>query len=134
MSLLHHPQVGTIVRVDLNEGFRIPEMRKRRPCVVLSPPLPKREQLCTIVPLSTTKTRDLGDYNCEIALDPPLPWPYDDKVMWAKADMVMTVAFHRLKLLHAGRGRDGDRLYDIRILDDEKMAEIRECVRRSLGL
>jgi len=134
MSLLHHPQVGTIVRVDLNEGFRIPEMRKRRPCVVLSPPLPGRAQLCTIVPLSTTPSRALADYHCEIKLDPLLPFPYQSEVMWAKADMVMTVAFHRLKLLHAGKGPDGDRLYDIRVLDAEKMAEIRECVRKSLGL
>lgn len=132
--MLHHPQVGTIVRVDLSEGFRVPEMRKRRPCVVLSPPLKGREQLCTIVPLSTSKSRDLAPYHCELVMDPPLPWPYDEPVMWAKADMLMTVAFHRLKLLHAGKGPDGDRLYDIRVVDEEKLAEIRDCVRRCLGL
>ena len=134
MSLLYHPQVGTIVRVDLNEGFRIPEMRKRRPAVILSAPLLGRDQLCTIVPLSTSKSRTLRDYHCEIELDPPLPFPYGAKLMWAKADMILTVAFHRLKLLEAGRGPDGDRLYDIRVLGAEKMAEMRDCVRRSLGL
>jgi mRNA interferase MazF len=102
--------------------------------VILSPPLPNREQLCTIVPLSTTKSRSLAAYHCEIRLEPPLPFPYDSEVMWAKADMIMTVAFHRLKLLQAQqRAPDGDRLYDIRVLDDEKMAEIRDCVRRCLG-
>lgn len=133
MSLLHHPQVGTIVRVDLNEGFRIPEMRKRRPAIVISPPLPNREQLCTIVPLSTTPPRPLQAHNCIIDLDPPLPFPYQERRMWVKADMIMTVAFHRLKLLHAGRGPDGDRLYDIRVVDEEKMAEIRQCIRHALG-
>lgn len=133
MSLLHHPQVGTIVRVDLNEGFRIPEMRKRRPAIVISPPLPNREQLCTIVPLSTTQPRPLQAHNCIIELDPPLPFPYQERRMWVKADMIMTVAFHRLKLLHAGRGPDGDRLYDIRVVDEEKMAEIRQCIRNALG-
>ena len=134
MSLLYHPQVGTIVRVDLQEGFRIPEMRKRRPCVILSPALPGRDQLCTIVPLSTTQSRSMANYNCEVRLDPVLPFPYQSAVMWAKADMVLTVAFHRLKLLQAQRGPDGDRQYDIRVLDEAKMAEIRECVRRALGL
>jgi hypothetical protein len=53
--------------------------------------------------------------------------------MWVKADMVLTVAYHRLKLLHAGRGADGDRLYDIRNVGEEKLEEIRACIRHALG-
>ncbi|MBD8878582.1 type II toxin-antitoxin system PemK/MazF family toxin [Roseibium polysiphoniae] len=134
MAIVKHPQVGTILRVDLNEGFRTPEMRKRRPCVVISPELQDRQQLCTIVPLSTTAPRRMQPFNCIIELDPPLPFPYDSQRMWVKADMVMCVAFHRLKLLHAGKDGDGQRIYDIRVLDDDKIVEIKECIKHSLGM
>lgn len=134
MSLLYHPQVGTILRVDLNEGFRVPEMRKRRPAIVLSPQLPGRDQLCTIVPLSTTEPHPLRPYNCVLGLNPPLPMPYNGPRMWVKADMVMCVAFHRLKLLDAGKDASGERIYDVRVLSVEKMDEIRACVRHALGM
>lgn len=134
MSLLHHPQVGTILRVDLNEGFRIPEMRKRRPAIVVSGPLANRPQLCTIVPLSTTEPRLCQPFNCPLDLDQPLPWPYDGPRMWVKADMLLTVAFHRLKLIYGVVGPDGDRLYDVRVLTAGKMAKIRQCIRFVLGL
>lgn len=134
MGILYHPQVGTILRVDLNEGFRIPEMRKRRPAIVLSPALDGRDQLCTIVPLSTTEPRPLQQYNCILDLDPPLPFPYEHKRMWVKADMIMCVAFHRLKLLERGKDAGGERIYDVRVLSEEKMDEIRECIKHSLGM
>ncbi|WP_187969234.1 type II toxin-antitoxin system PemK/MazF family toxin [Aquibium microcysteis] len=134
MSILNHPQIGTILRVDLNEGFRPPEMRKRRPAIVISPKLAGRDQLCTIVPLSTTEPNPPQTYNCLLELDPPLPFPYDSPRMWVKADMVMCVAFHRLKLLDRGRDATGERVYDVRVLSPEKMAEIKECIKHSLGM
>jgi mRNA interferase MazF len=48
MGLLIHPRPGTIVRVDLNDGFRPPEMIKRRPAIVLSPEIAGRD-LCTVL-------------------------------------------------------------------------------------
>lgn len=135
MALIHHPQVGAILRVDLNEGFRVPEMRKRRPAIVISPQLDGRNQLCTIVPLSTSAPRPMMKYNCELEMDPPLPFPYNSQIMWVKADMLMCVAFHRLKLLDSGRDpSSGERMYDVRVLSDNKMSEIRECIRHSLGM
>lgn len=134
MALLHHPQAGTILRVDLNEGFRVPEMRKRRPAIVISPPLDGRPQLCTIVPLSTTEPHPMQDYNCVLDLDPPLPFPYNGARMWVKADMVMCVAFHRLKLLHSGKNENGERIYDVRVLPVDKVDEIKECIKHSLGM
>ena len=135
MSLLYHPEVGTIVRVDLNEGFRVPEMRKRRPCIIISPPIANRAQLCTIVPLSTSVPRPPQAHHCQIEFDPPLPFPYASPVMWVKADMVMTVAFHRLKLLHLqGRGEDGARQYDIRVIGEAKLNEVRRCVASAIGM
>lgn len=134
MSLLFHPQVGTILRVDLNDGFRVPEMRKRRPAIVMSPKLSGRDQLCTIVPLSTTAPNPMQPYNCVLDLDPPLPFPYNAARMWIKADMLMCVAFHRLKLLDRGKDTSGQRIYDVRVLSPEKIEEIRVCIRRSLGM
>ncbi|WP_352446667.1 type II toxin-antitoxin system PemK/MazF family toxin [Mesorhizobium sp. M0016] len=134
MSILYHPQVGSILRVDLNEGFRVPEMRKRRPAIVISPALAGRDQLCTIVPLSTTQPNPLQPYNCVLDMDPPLPFPYEAPRMWVKADMIMCVAFHRLKLLDRGRDANGERVYDVRVLEAAKMAEIKECIKHSLGM
>ena len=102
--------------------------------MVVSAPLINREQLCSIVPLSTTEPRPCQPYNCVLDLDPPLPFPFHSPRMWVKADMILTVAFHRLKLLHGGKGPDGDRLYDVRVLPPEKLAEIRRCMRVALGL
>lgn len=128
MALIHYPQVGTILRVDLNAGFKPPEMVKRRPAVVVSQKMPDRHQLCTIVPLSTTPPRKIRPYHCQILLDPPLPAPYDRPEMWVKADMIMCVAFHRLHLLQSGKSENGERIYDVRVLDRETLCKIRQCI------
>lgn len=133
MTVVAHPAPGTIVRVDLSEGFRHPEMGKRRPCVVLSPPIPKRPLMCTIVPLSTTPPKFEMAHHLKITLDPPLPDPYDSPDMWVKGDIVLTVAFHRLRLLFAGWDA-GQRVYDVRVLPPETLDKIRACVRSGLGL
>jgi mRNA interferase MazF len=128
-----HPQPGTIVRVDLSEGFREPEMRKRRPAIVLSPPIPGRSLLCTIVPLSTTAPRLVLAHHMQIRLDPPLPPPYANPVMWVKGDIVLTVAFHRLRQLFSGWD-GGQRVYDVRVLDEATMERVRACVRAGIGV
>jgi mRNA interferase MazF len=71
MSVVVHPEPGTIVRLDLSEGFRPPEMVKRRPAIVLSPPLAGRQQLCTVVPLSTTVPKLIGPHHLQITFEPP---------------------------------------------------------------
>ena len=134
MTVVVHPAPGTIIRVDLSQGFRPPEMCKRRPAVVISPALAGRGRLCAIVPLSTTPPRNPQAWHHEFTLDPPLPQPYDNPHMWAKCDMVQTVAFHRLRLLHAGKDEWGERIYDIRVLDEDTLAAIRHGVRSALGL
>lgn len=134
MAVTNHPVVGSIVRVDLNEGFRVPEMRKRRPAVVLSPELPDRPQLCTIVPLSTTPPRTAHPFHLEIELNPPLPFPYSSPKMWVKADIILTVAFHRLRYLgEQSRDENGDRIYDYRVLEGDVMEKIFSCVMNGLG-
>lgn len=133
MTVIAHPTAGTIVRVDLSQGFRPPEMVKRRPCIVLSPPIPGRQNMCTIVPLSTSEPRRKLPCHMEIVLDPPLPDPYSEPRMWLKGDIVLTVAFHRLRLLF-DRHEAGQRVYDVRVLPPEIFAQVRECVRSGLGL
>ncbi len=105
MTVNRHPAPGTIVRIDLSEGFRPPEIGKRRPAVVLSPLLPGRPQMCTIVPLSTTPPSPVLPHHMQICFDPPLPPPYSNPVAWLKGDIVLTVAFRRLRYLFAGHGK-----------------------------
>jgi uncharacterized protein YifN (PemK superfamily) len=121
------------VRVDLSEGFRPPEMVKRRPAIILSPEIPTRPFLCTIVPLSTTEPRPVLPHHMTVTFCPPLPYPYENPVAWVKGDMVLTVAFHRLSLLY--RKRNGNqKSYDIRVLDQPTFARVQQCVRFGLGL
>ena len=105
LTVTIHPVPGTILRVDLSDGFRPPEMVKRRPAIVLSHPIPGRQLLCTTVPLSTTAPRPVLPHHLQITLDPPLPAPYPAPTMWVKGDIVLTVAFRRLRLLFAGNER-----------------------------
>jgi mRNA interferase MazF len=133
VTVVTHPQPGTVVRADFTEGFRAPEMVKRRPCIVLSPPLIGRARLCTVVPLSTTPPNRMMPWHLELRFDPPLPEPYESPVAWLKGDMVLTVAFHRLRLLFAGT-KGGQRVYDVRVLAPEVFEAVRECVRSGLDL
>jgi mRNA interferase MazF len=133
MTVVAHPVQGTIVRVDLSEGFRPPEMVKRRPCVILSPEIPGRRLMCTIVPLSTTPPEVVMPYHMEIPFDPPLPEPYDSPMAWLKGDIVLTIAFHRLRLLFDRFDR-GQRVYDVRVLDAATFRRVQACVRAGLGL
>jgi mRNA interferase MazF len=89
--------------------------------------------LCTIVPLSTTPPNRVMAHHLELTLDPPLPAPYENPVMWVKGDIVLTVAFHRLRLLFAGH-KAGQRAYDVRVLDYATMERVKDCVRAGLGL
>ena len=133
MTVTIHPQPGTIVRVDLNEGFRPPEMCKRRPAIVLSPPIPGRGFMCTIVPLSTSPPNPVLPHHMELAFAPVLPHPYSEPRMWLKGDILLTVAFHRLRLLFS-EWNQGQRVYDVRVIEPEVLERVRICVRAGLGL
>lgn len=66
-------------------------------------------------------------------MDPPLPHPYGNRLMWVKADIVLTVAFHRLRLLFS-HTEGGQRVYDVRVLDPHTFQRVQDCVRAGLGL
>lgn len=108
-------------------------MVKRRPVVVLSPPIKGRQNLCTVVPLSTTAPSLVLPHHMQITLDPPLPPPYSSPTMWLKGDIVLTVAFRRLKHLFNGK-QEGQRVYDVRVLDPAVFENVKACVRAGVGL
>jgi uncharacterized protein YifN (PemK superfamily) len=134
MAISIHPQIGTVLRCDYEPGFRAPEMIKRRPAVVISPRLRHRNDLCTVVPLSTTEPQRIMPYHCRIEIQPKLPAPYDAEIHWVKADMLATVAFHRLFFFFDGKNTQGKRKHVIPVLPSADVDMIRECVKHALGI
>lgn len=134
MAIHEHPRIGTVLLCDFDQGFRVPEMVKRRPVIVISPKISVRAGLCTIVALSTEAPIPQMPYHCQITLDPPLPEPWGDKARWVKGDMVCAVGFHRLDFLHHGKDTQGKRQYRFDPLPDTDMRRVRVCVLNALGM
>jgi uncharacterized protein YifN (PemK superfamily) len=125
---------GTLLLCDYTGGFQEPEMVKRRPVVVISPRLPHRNGLCTVVPLSTSPPQRDVPYVCRLELAQPLPAPFDSTTAWAKADMLATVGFHRLDLFRTGRDQYGKRKYLHPVLAPADLARVRSAVLHALGI
>ncbi len=127
MPLPFQPPPGTIWMCDFNTGFKAPEMVKRRPVVVISPPPKHMTHLCTIVPLSTVVPVPVEPFHH--LMDPrSLTGLHRTGESWAKCDMVYTISLQRLNRV-GGRNGPGR----IQVLDDDLNA-IRECVKIALGL
>lgn len=135
MPLKFPPTPGLVVICDYATGFRPPEMVKERLAVVVSPRLPRRDGLCTVVPLSTTPAPSGIRYQCKIKLPIAAPAPFEGALKWAKADMLATVGFGRLNLPYTGRDpTSGQRRYlQIRVTPDD-MKTIRSAILHALGL
>lgn len=133
MALKFHPDQGTVLICDF-KGFVEPEMTKRRPVIVISPKRKHGPRLCTVVPLSTTAPRPVERCHVRLEFAPTLPEPYDQRVCWAKCDMIYQVSFERLSLPFYGKLSDGSRLYYQIPLAMEKMKEIQQSVAFSVGL
>ncbi len=133
MAIKYHPEQGSILVCDF-DGFKAPEMVKRRPVVVISPRLRNRTGLCTVVPLSSTPPKEIAPYHFRLHTTPALPSPYNNPHHWVKADMIYTVAFDRLSALFAGKDESGKRIHDYRVIDSADLKKIQECVLHSLGL
>ncbi|MGE7418395.1 type II toxin-antitoxin system PemK/MazF family toxin [Methylobacterium tarhaniae] len=119
---------------DFNVGFKVPEMVKRRPCVVISPKIAARPGLCTVVALSTDAPDPVMPYHKQINLRPQLPEPWDSDGVWVKGDRVNTVAFHRLDFIRTGKSATGNRTYLYTPLDGETIKIIRGYVLKAMGL
>jgi uncharacterized protein YifN (PemK superfamily) len=101
MAITFYPKAGQIFVCNLKE-FRPPEMGKIRPVVVISPRLPFRSEIVTIVPLSlTAPVRDVPfNYRLSRNYHPSSP---DDLPVWAKADMILNLSRGRLNGFKVGR-------------------------------
>lgn len=133
--LNYPPRLGTVVICNYDTGFRPPEMIKTRLAIVISPRLPYRDGLCTVVPLSTTPSKAGIRYQCKIELPRQAPSPFEGLVKWAKADMLATVCYNRLSLPYSGRNpTSGRRDYLQIILPLEELKKVRVAVLNALGL
>jgi uncharacterized protein YifN (PemK superfamily) len=133
MGLMYYPKPGEILLCNYGTGFVAPEMTKLRPVVVISPRLRRRGELVGVVPLSTTEPDQLEDHHCVISLAKPLPAPFDSEMMWAKCDMLATVAKSRLDRFKSGRS-GGTRIYLSGQVDAEQLKALRAAVLCGLGL
>jgi len=134
MPIREHPRLGTVLLCDFNAGFRMPEMVKRRPVVVVSPRIVARPGLCTIVALSTRAPDPVMPYHRQIDLRPRLPRPWTSDGIWVKGDMVNAVGFHRLDLFRLGKNDTGKRIYLYDHLSDGNIKIIRRYTLRAIGL
>ncbi|RAH99862.1 hypothetical protein DLJ53_19145 [Acuticoccus sediminis] len=134
MPLTYYPSPGEIVLCNYDSGFVPPEMVKKRPVVVVSPRLRRRADLVAVVPLSTTPPAGSPElHQCGICLAEPLPRPFENPVMWAKCDMVATVALSRLDRFRE-RNSDGRRIYRTGRVTEAHLLEIRKGILHGLGL
>jgi mRNA interferase MazF len=126
---------GAILRCDYNKGgFQPPEMVKARPAVVISPRLPHRDGLCSVVPLSGDPNDHPSAWDVRLEFDPPLPYPFTYGVAWAKCDMLATVGFARLDLFQTDRDQYGKRKYLHPKVSAVDLGRIRGGVLFALGL
>ena len=125
MALQYQPGPCTLWMCDFNTGFKVPEMTKVRPVVVVSPRSKQMTKLCTIVPLSTTTPVPVKPFHHR--MDPrSLPGKLGTTETWAKCDMLYTVSLERLR-------RVTGQIATLRVLDADLDA-IRDCVMVALGL
>ncbi|MAW99550.1 MAG: hypothetical protein CMN72_07855 [Sphingomonas sp.] len=133
MAIREHPKPGSILTCDYSVGFRVPEMVKRRPVVVISPKIMNRHHLCTVVALSTSEPDPVMPYHCQIDIRPQLPAPFQSDGIWVKGDMVNSVGFHRLDLIRLGTS-NGKRQYLYDPIDADTLRRIRQCVLHGMGM
>ena len=100
-ALPFHPHAGTVLVGDFR-GFEAPELTKKRPVIVISPRLPYRSGLVTIVPISTTPPRTNVPYVCRLSKN-YAPWGDPDVETWAKCDLVMNIGLARLQAFKVDR-------------------------------
>jgi mRNA interferase MazF len=134
MAIREHPHKGSILTCNFDEGFKVPEMVKNRPVVVISSKITSRKGLCTVVALSTTPPEQIMPYHCQIDISPPLPSTFKSNGIWVKGDMIYSVGFHRLDLILQGKYSSGKRNYYYNTLSDIQLKQVQACVLHGLSL
>ncbi len=119
-----HPRKGTIVICDFT-GNVVPEIVKKRPVVVITPRLPYRNHLATVVPLSTTPPEYNVPYVVKLSKNYLNP---EDKAVYAKCDLLCSVSFRRLDRIKVAR-----RKYITPQLNEEDFNAVINGVKAALG-
>lgn len=127
MPIAFAPSTGMVLICDFATGFQAPEMVKVRPVVIVSP---RRRMggVCTVVPLSSNAPDIVMPWHHQLSAGayPPARGP-----MWAKCDMIATVACHRLDRVKVKTA--GKRTYHTFQLPEADMAAICKAVLAGLG-
>jgi mRNA interferase MazF len=119
---------------DFSDGFKPPEMVKKRPVIVISPRSRRTTGLCTVVAISTQTPNEIENHHVEIEQS-HLPdtrfFQKHGNQCWVKCDMIYRVAFHRLDLIRIGKAKD--RNYHLEPIDAALLQAITEGVLHSIG-
>ena len=133
MPIREHPPTGTILICDFETDFKLPEMVKVRPVIVISPKISGRLGLCTVVALSTTDPNPKMSFHAQIETNPTLPKPWNANPVWIKGDMY-AIGFHRLDFIRTGKDVSGKRQYNYATVSNDQIRLARSIVLRSIGL
>ncbi|MGB1091412.1 MAG: type II toxin-antitoxin system PemK/MazF family toxin [Oceanobacter sp.] len=127
-----HPKKGTVLTCDFSTGFQPPEMVKVRPVVVITPQLPGRVNLCTVVPISSVEPVPMQLFHHE--MDPNSLTPKLAATRcWAKCDMLYSVSLKRLDRVRE-KDANGKRVYLMGTVTSEDMTAIEIAILNGLGL
>ena len=107
-------------------------MTKNRLVVVVSPKLKRRNELTSVVPLSSTEPYPAEAWHVQLDLDVPEPW--GSMPRWAKCDMIATVGYSRLTRPYYRHKVTGSRLFWQHCITVEELIQIRAAVAASLGI
>ena len=126
MPLPFYPRAGMLLVCDLTD-FKPPEMDKHRPVIIISPRLPHRSDVVTVVPTSTQKPRHSLPFCVQLSKNYH-PTEADQPAPWAKCDMLMNLSAERLNGFKVGR-----RKFDHPIVSAEDLERVRRGVLHALG-
>lgn len=127
MPLNFYPRAGQILVCDFS-GFKVPEMVKPRPVIIISPRLPYRSDIVAVVPTSTTAPKHDYPYCYRLSKNYHPSEPAETPV-WAKADMLMNLGIYRLNGFKIGR-----RKYEFPTLTDDDLQGVKRAVLWGLGV
>ena len=125
-GLRFFPRAGQVLICDF-AGYVPPEIVKIRPVAVVSPKLPNRSGLATVVPLSTTAPRHDEPYVVELSQN---YHPNSNSMarQWAKCDLITNVTLKRLDRFKVAR-----RQYVVPELSAEDLLKVRHAMLHALG-
>lgn len=127
MPIRFFPRAGQVFVCDFS-SFVEPEMTKKRPVIVISPRLPHRSQIVTVVPISTTAPKHSLPFVVRLSRNYH-PTEPSDLTTWAKCDMLTNLSIERLDAFKVGR-----RKYEYPTVTQDDLLAVREGVIHGLGM